>query len=803
MPQPMYLADAPPGRLLENGLQVQLLQRPGLKQAAAYLRVHAGSHDVPVAWPGLAHFLEHLFFLGTERFQGEEGLMAFVQRHGGQINARTNERTTDYFFQVPTMALAGGLERLCDMLGHLRMNPADQLREREVLHAEFIAWSRDASTHHEAWLTSPLNPSHPLRAFHAGNRYSLAIPREAFQQGLRGFYQRFYHAAQMTLCLVSPQPVDTLHAIAEHATRHLPKGVRVPQQAPPILRGSAQPIQDAPDNQRLNLVFAAEHLPEAAAQAMEFIGLWIASEHSGGLLDVLRQRGWVESIKLKMPYRFAGQGVIDLEWVLTEKGQQARAQITEHTFDWLDFFATQHDWPELCREYAQLIDCRLEVSSPLELARYTLELRSGELAPAVRQLLACLRPEHLIHPLVYGGPPELPTTWQVPPGNRFLRACAPETEAVADISGLCYIGAEPPQAALYLRWSLEHTVPPRLGSLLEKTLQPLFVEARQAGILGDLSAQGSLWTLKLTGLVRFLPNVLESCLAILSNLLPDSWSEIEEPVPPALMPIRELLRQLSRRGSANVDDKQPGAGTIGLMSTWARSRWEGLAIGFEGPARNALNRALAVVPANPMGEHSTGATAVAGRRWREIHLDTAEHAILMFCPVPGNGLLDEAAWRWLAYFCQGPFYQRLRVELQLGYAVFSDFRQVEGRGGLLFGVQSPGVDPAQLLAHIETFMRDLHARVAALDESTRLSQCAELATRFNPAVMDLPQLAERLWQAQLAGHTPDYLEHLGCALRGLSRADVQRAANDWLDAAGGWEVLATSACPDERWLEVR
>jgi Secreted/periplasmic Zn-dependent peptidases, insulinase-like len=85
---------------LANGLRVTLRHAPDLKRCAAALRVAAGSHDVPLAWPGLAHFLEHLLFLGTERFPAGQGLMAYVQGHGGQVNARTSERTTDFFFRA-------------------------------------------------------------------------------------------------------------------------------------------------------------------------------------------------------------------------------------------------------------------------------------------------------------------------------------------------------------------------------------------------------------------------------------------------------------------------------------------------------------------------------------------------------------------------------------------------------------------------------------------------------------------------------------------------------------------------------
>ncbi|MEB0055108.1 insulinase family protein, partial [Pseudomonas sp. FG1] len=63
-------------------------------------------------------------------------------------------------------------------------------------------------------MIQPLSARHPLRAFHAGNRYSLPVPRRAFQQALHDFYQRFYQAGQMTLSLTGPQPLAELKALA-------------------------------------------------------------------------------------------------------------------------------------------------------------------------------------------------------------------------------------------------------------------------------------------------------------------------------------------------------------------------------------------------------------------------------------------------------------------------------------------------------------------------------------------------------------------------------------------------------------
>ncbi|PNB70621.1 hypothetical protein C1X30_35140, partial [Pseudomonas sp. FW305-BF6] len=79
-----------------------------------------------------------------------------------------------------------------------------------------------------------------------------------------------------------------------------------------------------------------------------------------------------------------------------------------------------------------------------------------------------------------------------------------------------------------------------------------------------------------------------------------------------------------------------------------------------------------------------------------------------------HDIADEAAWRLLAHVCQTPFYQRLRVELQLGYAVFSGLRQINGQTGLLFGVQSPSVAPLDLLQHIEQFLGELERTIESI-----------------------------------------------------------------------------------------
>ncbi|MCK8688327.1 insulinase family protein, partial [Pseudomonas umsongensis] len=176
------------------------------------------------------------------------------------VNAQTCERTTDYFFELPTQAFAEGLERLADMLAHPRMDLDDQHREREVLHAEFIAWSQDAAAQQQLALLDGLSDAHPLRGFHAGNRDSLAVPQPEFQQALQDYYQRYYQTGQMTLSLVGPQSLDELRLLAEAFGNVIAKGEKVAQQAPtPLMAGADNRYQQTGEH-RLDLLFALDAL---------------------------------------------------------------------------------------------------------------------------------------------------------------------------------------------------------------------------------------------------------------------------------------------------------------------------------------------------------------------------------------------------------------------------------------------------------------------------------------------------------------------------------------------------------------
>ena len=151
----------------------------------------------------------------------------------------------------------------------------------------------------------------------------------------------------------------------------------------------------------------------------------------------------------------------------------------------------------------------------------------------------------------------------------------------------------------------------------------------------------------------------------------------------------------------------------------------------------------------------------------------------------------EAAGRLLAQALQGPVYQRLRVELQLGYAVFSAFRQVEGVGGLLFGVQSPHTSQAQILEHLLTLLR----QGVTFDPAARQA----LAGQFAEPAMANEEVAEWTWQTCLATQAGG-LDALRRAIMGTQQADLDGLLAYLLGSNSRWLCLANAAAPDGAWL---
>jgi len=98
------------GIILKNGIKVILISDPKINKSACCVGVNAGHYDDEFA--GCAHFLEHLLFMGSEKYPDSRDFSAYLEKCGGINNAYTAHYNTCYFIELDSIFLEKGIDIL-------------------------------------------------------------------------------------------------------------------------------------------------------------------------------------------------------------------------------------------------------------------------------------------------------------------------------------------------------------------------------------------------------------------------------------------------------------------------------------------------------------------------------------------------------------------------------------------------------------------------------------------------------------------------------------------------------------------
>ena len=109
----------------------------GLKKSAAGLCIGMGSFSDLPELPGLAHFLEHMVFMGSKKFPSENGFDKFINNHGGWDNAHTDCENTTFYFEIQRKDFKEGLDMFAQFFIEPLMLKTAMEREREAVDSEF------------------------------------------------------------------------------------------------------------------------------------------------------------------------------------------------------------------------------------------------------------------------------------------------------------------------------------------------------------------------------------------------------------------------------------------------------------------------------------------------------------------------------------------------------------------------------------------------------------------------------------------------------------------------------------------
>ncbi|WP_413691986.1 insulinase family protein [Pseudoalteromonas sp. KJ10-2] len=288
---------------LANQLEVLLISDPDLKNSAASLSVPIGSMHNPDSQLGLAHYLEHMLFLGSKRYPVINEYSKFMSQNGGYTNAYTAQDATVYGFEVNDSAFSEALDRLGDVMSEPLLDEKYAEKERHTVNAENETYVDNDMRKLYALQRYSLNPEHPMARFSTGNLETLVDkPNSNLQQELTAFFKAHYSANNMKVALISPRSIQELQkAAAKYLTQIPNNNVATPVIMSPLLTDKqlALEVQMKPtvELKLLQVNFLVPSVKEDYMyQPGGYISRLLGSDHKGGLSDYLQKQGLAESV---------------------------------------------------------------------------------------------------------------------------------------------------------------------------------------------------------------------------------------------------------------------------------------------------------------------------------------------------------------------------------------------------------------------------------------------------------------------------------------------------------------------------
>ena len=256
---------------LANGLTV-VHQEMATPAAVVDVWVRAGAGAEPAEWSGMAHFLEHMVFKGTQRLQPGEFDWA-IESQGGVTNAATSHDYAHFYISVAADALPQTLPYLADLLLGAAI-PADEFERERLVVLEEIRQAYDDPD----WVGYQAM-CEQLYGQHAYGRPVLGTPdvlKARSPEEMRRFHQAHYQPKNMTVAIAGGISQDRALELIQQSFNQFP----APLTCPPSLTAPLAP----PTSQRQTL-----HLPhlEQSRLTMAWIGPGVDQMATASGLDVL------------------------------------------------------------------------------------------------------------------------------------------------------------------------------------------------------------------------------------------------------------------------------------------------------------------------------------------------------------------------------------------------------------------------------------------------------------------------------------------------------------------------------------
>ncbi|QDS69094.1 hypothetical protein FKW77_010166 [Venturia effusa] len=353
---------------LANGLEALLIHDPETDKASAALDVNVGSFSDKQDMPGLAHAVEHMLFMGTEKYPKENAYNQYLSSNSGSSNAYTASTSTNYYFEVAASSsqskassAASTTEDLTSKSSSSLYGALDRFAQffiaplflEDTLDRELRAVDSEnkKNLQSDTWRLHQLskslaNPEHPYCHFSTGNYKTLKEDPESRGVRIRdefiGFYQKHYSANRMKLVVLGKESLDELEGWVEElfspvVNKNLERN-RWDHISPftkneLLMQIFAKPVVDT-----RSIDFYFQYPDEEAlfeGQPSRYLSHLIGHEGPGSILAYLKNKGWASSLGAGASPICPGSSFFSITVRPTEEGLKQYQEIVEVVFQYI------------------------------------------------------------------------------------------------------------------------------------------------------------------------------------------------------------------------------------------------------------------------------------------------------------------------------------------------------------------------------------------------------------------------------------------------------------------------------------
>ncbi|CAG8571116.1 16391_t:CDS:10 [Funneliformis caledonium] len=411
---------------LTNQLEVLIIHDAKTDKAAASMDVNVGSYSDMENLLGLAHFCEHLLFMGTKKYPKENDYGEFLDKHNGSSNAYTDNENTNYHFEVGHEYFEPALDRFAQFFISPLFNADCTDRELKAVDSEFKGYLQNDDWRLYQLQKTHSNPNHPWSKFSVGNLETLkeSPMKEGIdtREELIKWYEKHYSANLMKLCILGSDSLDKLtewvvEKFSDIQNKNIEsfKPVEIPLRKDVELCKIilAKPVMDI---HTLNIdIPIPNQIENYKAKAEVYVAHLIGHEGVGSICSLLKKKGWITRIDVESMEYSADFHLMAICIKLTEDGLEHYEDVVEITFQYVEMLRREGPQEWIYKEIRTLNDIHWRFMEKSSESSYTCSLSNRLHKPYTRdrilsspfkdyeynpnlivELLNCLRIENCI-----------------------------------------------------------------------------------------------------------------------------------------------------------------------------------------------------------------------------------------------------------------------------------------------------------------------------------------------------------------------------------------------------------------------